>query len=356
MDFEFNIRKARQTIVLFVTSSLLLIFLVLGTDHHRFGLLAETWMLVYVLAAMYGLWLLTLCRRLMASISETPSIHVTDSELVIPTYYLGARTIKTADIYSVEHTVLKNAELLVLGVSGNSSCFLDSERFANRQDFAKFRHEIYGRVGLNTDTYRATVIRQLAQLKAGKSALATFCIAGLCVVIYFLGTTGNVVYPDNSTFPGLGAASQTLLQERDYYRVFSAPFVHANIFHLGINLLALILLGELVEKLAGPVRMLNIFLVSALVGGLFFLLFSSHDHGAGLSGGIFGLCGAWVALRIRHEQYLPGSLSVVPLHRLIAVLVLEFVVETVWLENVGVVVHVGGFLTGFCYLFFFFSG
>ena len=79
-----------------------------------------------------------------------------------------------------------------------------------------------------------------------------------------------------------------------YYRLLTAAFLHANLFHLLSNVLALAMVGPQLEQALGRTRFLVLYLLSALGGSvLSFLVSDSSTIGVGASGAIFGLFGAY---------------------------------------------------------------
>ena len=123
----------------------------------------------------------------------------------------------------------------------------------------------------------------------------------------------------------------------EYYRLLTAAFLHAGIFHLAMNMFALATLGPVLETALGRVRFLALYLTSALGGSvLSFVLSSPGQLGVGASGAIFGLFGAYyvVVRRLGGE-----TRSIVTL--LVINLVITFAVPIIdWRA------HLGGLLTG----------
>src|SRR4051794_24116165 len=77
-------------------------------------------------------------------------------------------------------------------------------------------------------------------------------------------------------------------------RLLSSAFLHASIFHIGLNMLALVLLGRQLEQVLGWARFLALYVVSALGGSaLFFLLGAANGYEVGASGAIFGMFSAF---------------------------------------------------------------
>jgi len=81
------------------------------------------------------------------------------------------------------------------------------------------------------------------------------------------------------------------------WMLFTAMFLHANIAHLGGNLIFLLIFGTSLEEQTSRGIWLTIYFMSGLVGNLFFLLLGGDAVGLGASGAIWGLLGAAGGLR-----------------------------------------------------------
>ena len=85
--------------------------------------------------------------------------------------------------------------------------------------------------------------------------------------------------------------------DNEYYRLFTATFLHENLLHIGFNMLVLWMLGPQLEALLGHVRFTVLYLVAGLGGSVASFWFSSPNIvGIGASGAIFGLMGAYVVV------------------------------------------------------------
>jgi rhomboid protease GluP len=140
--------------------------------------------------------------------------------------------------------------------------------------------------------------------------------------------------------------------EGEYWRLFTAAFLHANLIHLFMNMLALWQMGPMAEQIFGSRRFLLLYLVAGVLGNgvsLFWkeivpdLLFAPS---VGASGAIFGVMGAFLAIvwiRSRgREEFLEN-----PMVRQTAMnLVLLFVLSL----SAGIAIdhyaHFGGLFTG----------
>ncbi len=138
-----------------------------------------------------------------------------------------------------------------------------------------------------------------------------------------------------------------------YWRLFTAMFLHAGIFHLAMNAYALWIFGRILEEEIGRGRMLAIYLVTGLcasaasyaflpaagvVGGI-----PIFPPGVGASGAIFGLFGAFVAYNYRRREmrfYRARLMSLLPI-------VVINVVLSLSIPNIDWRAHVGGLIAGF---------
>jgi len=121
------------------------------------------------------------------------------------------------------------------------------------------------------------------------------------------------------------------------YRLVTAAFLHAGVFHILLNMLVLAQLGPVLEKSLGRVRFAVLYLLSALGGStLSYLVSDAGTLGVGASGAIYGLFGAYFVVVRR----LGGETR--PILVLLAInLVITFTVPIIdWRA------HVGGLVVG----------
>jgi membrane associated rhomboid family serine protease len=105
--------------------------------------------------------------------------------------------------------------------------------------------------------------------------------------------------------PGLGGTLTEILQFNAVYlypsisvypfepwRMLTAVFAHGGIIHLALNMLALWMLGQLLEPMLGRARFLALYLISGLGGSVAVALIAPGTSTVGASGAIFGLMAA----------------------------------------------------------------
>lgn len=169
------------------------------------------------------------------------------------------------------------------------------------------------------------------------------------MVVYFIiislnGGTNNV-----QTLIRFGALFPSLIKDgHQYYRLFTAIFIHIGIMHLFFNGYALYLFGTQLEGLMGHGKFLGFFLLTGLGGNLATYFFTYNTVSAGASGSLFGLFGAFLYLIQRHREMISPSGR-----KSILVLLGMNLVLTLLVPSISVTAHFGGFIIGYLlsYLF-----
>ncbi len=137
-----------------------------------------------------------------------------------------------------------------------------------------------------------------------------------------------------------------LVQDHEFYRIFTSMFMHFGISHLLNNMVLLGALGWNLELEAGKIR----FVISDLISGIGGNMLSVY-HGlstetyavsAGASGAVFGLMGALLYVVIANKGRL-GRLSGKGLLFMVA-LSLYFGLTSSGVDNWA---HIGGLISGF---------
>jgi len=124
-----------------------------------------------------------------------------------------------------------------------------------------------------------------------------------------LWATGTVLSPAVDA----GAASWAAVRAGEWWRPLSALFLHANALHVGSNMIALVFVGGVAERVFGHARFLLLFMLVGLAGGAASLahqaVIASHGGGAagsiGASGAVYGVGAGVVAAAIRLRGLIP---------------------------------------------------
>ena len=99
-----------------------------------------------------------------------------------------------------------------------------------------------------------------------------------------------------------GAMFGPLIASGEYWRLFTAMFLHVGFTHLFVNGFALFVFGPIVERAFGPTKFLTIYLLGGLTGSVASYLLNSIAIGAGASGGVFAVIGGLAAFFVVQTQ------------------------------------------------------
>jgi membrane associated rhomboid family serine protease len=117
-----------------------------------------------------------------------------------------------------------------------------------------------------------------------------------------LGQLGSI---DPNLIAQAGGQVNALVAQGQFWRLFTAMFLHFNLLHIGLNMLSLYLIGGVVEMVYGKWRYLVIYLGSGIVGSIVtYFVVSPNVVSAGASGAIFGVFGALGVFYILNRQAL----------------------------------------------------
>jgi membrane associated rhomboid family serine protease len=153
----------------------------------------------------------------------------------------------------------------------------------------------------------------------------------VCVVVFVISGFGKA-----SVIDRFGGLSHQVHQSDEYYRFFTSMFLHLNFLHIASNMISLLIVGPAVEVMLGRSRFLSLYLVAGLGGSVASYLFSpGNSVGAGASGAIFGVMGAYVVLAHNRRQPLAAVVALIAIN-----LVIGFSGTIDWRD------HLGGLVVG----------
>jgi rhomboid protease GluP len=115
-----------------------------------------------------------------------------------------------------------------------------------------------------------------------------------CAVAVLLAAVYLLLGSERELLTLFFALDRSQLGEAGWFRLFTASAVHADLAHLGGNLLGLLLVGSLLEPRLGSARFSCVLLGSALAAALITTGLSASPS-VGASGAVYGLLGALLA-------------------------------------------------------------
>lgn len=183
----------------------------------------------------------------------------------------------------------------------------------------------------------------MAEIKKNPATWAVI----LMNVLVFLAVEATGGSENVENMMNWGAEYAPVIQARgEYYRLFTCMFLHFGLSHLGNNMLILYFVGGHLERAAGKLCFLAVYLLGGVGGSLISYYLDIYNQtaavSAGASGAIFAVIGGliWVLLANR------GRLEDLTLQKMafLAALSLYFGFTSTGVDNAA---HLGGFFLGF---------
>jgi rhomboid protease GluP len=204
---------------------------------------------------------------------------------------------------------------------------------------------------------------QRALSRSWAYAPATYILVAINCLVFLVMVLNHVpiVSPDgNQLMQWQANNAGAVLHDGQWWRIFTAMFVHAGILHLATNMWCLWNLGLLGEPLIGPIGVLAAYVFSGAAGNLLSIGVSmvmtdayrtGGPPGVGASGAVFGLAGVLIVLLRSPRLPIPAK-ELSGLRRYVMYFaVINFVIgfgslavgSAVKIDNMA---HLGGFLGG----------
>jgi membrane associated rhomboid family serine protease len=165
-------------------------------------------------------------------------------------------------------------------------------------------------------------------------------------VVVFIGT---LVLPGLRFWLSLIPIPVFLIQQP--WRIFTYMFVHADLLHIGFNMLILMFLGPPLESRLRGRRFVTLYLLSGVAGAALTFIFSPGAAVVGASGAVLGVVAAFAFFWPHHQIYIMGVFPVQAWFLAVA-----YVLYSIWSgfggaqDGVAHFAHLGGALGGLAYL------
>jgi len=168
-------------------------------------------------------------------------------------------------------------------------------------------------------------------------------------VLVFLFEISVGDWNDPEVLYRIGALEPSAVVEQgEYWRLFTALFLHGGFLHLAFNLFALYVLGPPLERSIGTMRFLACYLISGLASSAGVVALNELGlvrvaEVIGASGCIMGVVGAWAGFLLRH-RHAPSAKQRLANIGLIVVIQIAFDLTT---PQVSMASHMCGLVAGF---------
>jgi membrane associated rhomboid family serine protease len=189
----------------------------------------------------------------------------------------------------------------------------------------------------------ADVVRAFQLAVMQRKPVISWTIAVVCVAIFGLQMLWGDGQPVQAA-ARMGAEIPNRVFAGDWWRLFSVMLLHANFFHLLMNMMAMLSFGPFLERLMGSGRYLLLFVLAGLGGSLLSLVRGGEGIGVGASGGIWGLMVAGAVAVTWPRGLLPGSLALQMRQRAWGPVVINLFYSLQ--PGIDMLAHVGGGITG----------
>ncbi len=143
-----------------------------------------------------------------------------------------------------------------------------------------------------------------------------------------------------------------------FWRLATYPFFHAELMHLVFNALVFYMIGSELEALWGPKIFLSFTALTALSGGVVYLVLALLGVGTGAlmigsSGAIYGLLTAYGILFAERTMLFMMLFPIKAKYFVLLLGAIEFI-STIFYSNSAAAsaCHLGGMITGFAYLLY----
>ncbi len=178
--------------------------------------------------------------------------------------------------------------------------------------------------------------------------LVTKAIVAVNVLVFLVGIAMQVKNGAQVGFMGFGGGDELvakgalvtlLVDQGEWWRIFTSGFLHAGLFHIGLNMFFVYSFGGLLEPALGRIRFALLYAVGIIGGSIGAMALSApNTFTVGASGAGFSLLGAALIMaRLRGHSELESNLLT------IAAINFGF---TFLASGISVGGHLGGFVVG----------
>lgn len=178
------------------------------------------------------------------------------------------------------------------------------------------------------------------------SAPCTIILAAINVIVFFILTSQGMTEDGMFLLEHGAVFVPVVMEDGEYYRLFTSMFLHFGFEHLMNNMVTLVLLGWNLEIEIGKIKFLIIYILSGLGGNILSAWYEvwtvDYSISAGASGAIFGVIGALLYVAMRNRGRI-GDIS----GRGIVFMIILSLYYGFTSSGVDNLAHIGGLVTGF---------
>lgn len=138
----------------------------------------------------------------------------------------------------------------------------------------------------------------LSIFKPAPGYFVTPILINLNIAVFILMVISGVGFlaPANESLIAWGANFRPVTLEGQWWRLITSCFLHIGVFHLLMNMFALLYIGLLLEPYLGRAKFAAAYLMTGITASMASLCWHDLTISAGASGAIFGMYGVFLAL------------------------------------------------------------
>ena len=149
-----------------------------------------------------------------------------------------------------------------------------------------------------------------------------------------------------------GALVPILVNQGDYWRLFTAMFLHAGFLHFFLNSFFLYYIGGLIERILGSVKYTLLYFISGIGSSIAVWLLSTPNVATiGASGALYGvMAGLFLITYVRPNWFHPRTIR--SIRFMVAINIFFTITSAISDGSISLYGHLGGFVIGLAAAYF----
>ncbi len=228
----------------------------------------------------------------MSSWSEEVQIKIEEGNINLKSECTGSQLVDWGKNKKNTNAFISNFNTVINEINLDE---IDSKYTEFEKDFVSEEEDIISRPPLSQ---KEKVSEFFSLFKPTEGYFITPILLNLNIIIFIImAITGvNIMLPDNESLLLWGANFRPVTLDGEWWRLISSCFLHIGVFHLLMNMYALLYIGLLLEPYLGKSRFLGAYLITGIAGSAASLYWNELTISAGASGAIFGMYGVFLAM------------------------------------------------------------
>lgn len=208
----------------------------------------------------------------------------------------------------------------------------------NKLNFSEEGVNLFMKITSDINKKNKTDVERVDEIFKPKKPIITYILiainALIAIYMYFLGNASSLI-------GDFAVNKYHVVENMEYYRIFTGAFLHGSIPHFLINMYSLYVIGPQIESFMGKTKYIVIYFFSILIASLFSMIFNQNVNSVGASGAIFGLLGSLLYFGYHYRVYLGGVLK----SQIIPIIILNLAIgfAAAGIDNFA---HIGGLIGG----------